>query len=110
MTTAAEHRGVVGWFAQNPVAANLLMLALLLGGVLGLLDIRQEITRDFTLEGVRYEEGQRAFPRFPLRYDTTIGAVKKDGPAYRAGIQRGDRSCLRSRSMASHIGLRPEHW
>ena len=53
MTTAAEHRGVVGWFAQNPVAANLLMLALLLGGVLGLLDIRQEITPDFTLDGVQ---------------------------------------------------------
>ena len=46
-------QGIVSWFARNPVAANLLMLALLLGGGLGLLDIRQEITPDFTLEGVR---------------------------------------------------------
>jgi len=46
-------QGFVTWFARNPVAANLLMLALLLGGTLGLLDIRQEITPDFTLEGVR---------------------------------------------------------
>jgi len=46
-------QGVVAWFARNPVAANLLMLALLLGGTLGLIDIRQEITPDFTLEGVR---------------------------------------------------------
>lgn len=43
------------------------------------------------IDAVRYEEGQRAFPRFPLRYDTRIGAVKKDGPAAKAGIQRGDR-------------------
>jgi multidrug efflux pump subunit AcrB len=38
--------------AGNPVAANLLMLALLLGGFLGFSDIRQEITPDFSLERV----------------------------------------------------------
>lgn len=53
MTTHEPQFGLVSWFANNPVAANLLMFALLLGGVLGLLDIRQEITPDFTLEGVR---------------------------------------------------------
>ena len=45
--------GLVTWMAGNPVAANLLMLALLLGGLLGFKDIRQEITPDFTLESVR---------------------------------------------------------
>ena len=44
---------IVGWFAQNPVAANLLMFFLLLGGFLGLSDIRQEIFPDFNLDGVR---------------------------------------------------------
>jgi len=44
---------MVAWFADNPVAANLLMFALLLGGVLGLMDTRQEVIPDFNLEGVR---------------------------------------------------------
>lgn len=51
----AEQRGrwgLVTWMAGNPVAANLLMFALLLGGVLGFSDIRQEITPDFTLERI----------------------------------------------------------
>ena len=52
MSESGTPKGLVGWFADNPVAANLLMFALLLGGVLGLIDIRQEITPDFTLEGV----------------------------------------------------------
>ena len=44
---------LVSWMAGNPVAANLLMFAMLLGGILGFSDIRQEITPDFTLESVR---------------------------------------------------------
>ena len=32
----------IAWFAQNPVAANLLMLILLLGGVLSMLTVHQE--------------------------------------------------------------------
>ena len=53
MRAGPARAGMVDWFARNPVAANLLMLALLLGGTIGLLDIRQEITPDFTIEGVR---------------------------------------------------------
>ena len=53
MRETSPRDGLVGWFAHNPVAANLLMFALLLGGAFGLSDIRQEITPDFTLEGVR---------------------------------------------------------
>ena len=44
---------LVAWMAGNPVAANLLMFALLLGGLLGFSEIRQEITPDFTLESIR---------------------------------------------------------
>jgi len=52
MTDKGARFGLVSWMAGNPVAANLLMFALLLGGVLGFSDIRQEITPDFTLESV----------------------------------------------------------
>lgn len=53
MTERGPRFALVTWMADNPVAANLLMFAMLLGGVLGFSDIRQEITPDFTLESVR---------------------------------------------------------
>ena len=53
MTEKHERRGIVAWMAGNPVAANLLMFALLLGGFLGFSDIRQEITPDFNFDAVR---------------------------------------------------------
>ncbi len=53
MTDQGPRYGLITWMAGNPVAANLLMFALLLGGLLGFADIRQEITPDFTLESVR---------------------------------------------------------
>lgn len=53
MTEEQPRFSLIAWMAGNPVAANLLMLALLLGGLLGFKDIRQEITPDFTLESIR---------------------------------------------------------
>lgn len=53
MTDRAPKFGLISWMAGNPVAANLLMFALLLGGLFGFTDIRQEITPDFTLESIR---------------------------------------------------------
>ncbi len=35
-------RGVISWFVQNPIAANLLMFSLVVGGVLGLIEVRKE--------------------------------------------------------------------
>ena len=52
MTDPGARFALITWMAGNPVAANLLMFALLLGGFLGLAEIRQEITPDFTLEAV----------------------------------------------------------
>ncbi|SDM85444.1 hypothetical protein SAMN04488568_1261, partial [Maricaulis salignorans] len=34
-------RGIVGWFARNSVAANLLMIVALLGGVFGYLQLNR---------------------------------------------------------------------
>ena len=42
--------GTVAWFARNPVAANLVMLMLLVGGVVVGLNVRQEVFPDFRLD------------------------------------------------------------
>ena len=36
-------RGLIGWFIANPVAANLLMLVLLVGGALSALNLRSQV-------------------------------------------------------------------
>ncbi|MCB1792499.1 MAG: efflux RND transporter permease subunit [Gammaproteobacteria bacterium] len=52
MAERRQRFGLVAWMAGNHVAANLLMLAMVLGGLLGFSDIRQEITPDFSLESI----------------------------------------------------------
>jgi len=52
MTERTPRFALIRWMAGNPVAANLLMLGLLLGGFLGFSDIRQEITPDFNLASI----------------------------------------------------------
>jgi regulator of sigma E protease len=44
-----------------------------------------------TLSGVRREHGEIAFPALSPRMDARIGLVKKDGPAWKAGLRTGDR-------------------
>lgn len=44
-----------------------------------------------TLTGVRRTQGAVDFPAWTYRPDARIGFVKKDGPAYRAGLRAGDR-------------------
>src|SRR5688500_15937073 len=48
----SERKGAVAWFAKNPVAANLMMLMLLLGGLVMGLRVRQEVFPDFKLDMV----------------------------------------------------------
>lgn len=45
---AARRGGVLAWFAGNPVAANLLMLLILAGGVIGMLDVDKEVFPRFS--------------------------------------------------------------
>lgn len=45
-----KRRGVVGWVIDNPVAANLLMLVLLVGGALSLPRIQQEVFPEAILD------------------------------------------------------------
>ena len=43
MSDTAHRRGFLAWFPQNPVAANLLMLAIVVGGVLTIPGVRLEV-------------------------------------------------------------------
>jgi multidrug efflux pump subunit AcrB len=47
---AARGRGPLAWMAQNPVAANLLMALLVLGGLLTLPGLKQEVFPEFELD------------------------------------------------------------
>jgi multidrug efflux pump subunit AcrB len=44
--------GVIGWMASNHVAANLLMLVVLIGGFFVMLNIKQEVFPEFALDYV----------------------------------------------------------
>jgi multidrug efflux pump subunit AcrB len=44
----AKSGGLLAWFAGNPVAANLLMLLILTGGVLGMIDVDKEVFPRFS--------------------------------------------------------------
>jgi len=46
-TDFSEKRGPIAWMVHNPVAANLLMVLLLVGGWLSLQSIKQEVFPDF---------------------------------------------------------------
>jgi multidrug efflux pump subunit AcrB len=47
LSDRTEKRGSIAWMAGNPVAANLLMLILLVGGFIAFLNIKQEVFPDF---------------------------------------------------------------
>ena len=49
----ADLRGPIAWMAKNPIAANLLMLLLLGGGIWMVLNIQKEVLPDFELDIVR---------------------------------------------------------
>lgn len=53
MTELHEKKGPIAWMAKNPVAANLLMVFLILGGFLTSLRIKQEVFPDLSLEVVQ---------------------------------------------------------
>ncbi len=45
-----DHKGPIAWMAKNSVASNMLMVALLLGGLIFLTRIKQEVFPEFALD------------------------------------------------------------
>jgi len=52
-TQGSKYRGAIAWMARNPVAANLLMVMVLAGGVIGLTRVKQEVFPEFDLDLVQ---------------------------------------------------------
>ena len=46
-------RRIIAWFVYNPVAANLLMIVLILGGLMSLFSIQQEEFPEIELDAVQ---------------------------------------------------------
>ena len=49
-TGKTSQKGIISWFAQNHVAANLLMVMILALGIMTSFTIRKQVTPDFTLD------------------------------------------------------------
>ncbi|MDP8218887.1 MAG: efflux RND transporter permease subunit, partial [Candidatus Theseobacter exili] len=49
---SALFKGAIGWMANNPVAANLIMIVLLCGGLITAYTIKQEVFPDFEIDSV----------------------------------------------------------
>lgn len=47
-----DKKGIIGWFIDNPVAANILMFFVVIGGFLWATEIKQEVFPQFTIDQV----------------------------------------------------------
>ncbi|MEN9757842.1 MAG: hypothetical protein RL755_2029 [Pseudomonadota bacterium] len=45
-------RGLIGWFASHPIADNLLMLLIMVGGIIGFNLVNKEVFPRFDLQKV----------------------------------------------------------
>ena len=47
-----SNTGIISWFARNSVAANLLMIAIFVAGVIGILSLRQQLFPDLLTNSI----------------------------------------------------------
>lgn len=50
MTGSEEKKGLLGWFASNHVAANLLMVLIIVAGLMGIFSAKMEVFPEFSLD------------------------------------------------------------
>ncbi|MBN2342691.1 MAG: efflux RND transporter permease subunit [Deltaproteobacteria bacterium] len=48
-------KGAIGWMAHNSVAANLLMVVIILGGIIGVVKSKQEVFPEFSLDTIQVQ-------------------------------------------------------
>ena len=58
MSKIDTHKGIIAWFARNSVAANLLMIILLVGGLFSAFSIQKQVFPAFDIDviNVRVQE------------------------------------------------------
>jgi multidrug efflux pump subunit AcrB len=72
----SPHRGAIAWMAKNPVAANLLMVALLIGGALSGTMVQQEVFPEFELD---YVSIQVPFPgATPTEAEDVVTSIEQN--------------------------------
>ncbi|MBL4763989.1 MAG: efflux RND transporter permease subunit [Colwellia sp.] len=71
MTYNSHSRGVIGWFATNSVAANLLMLTMIVLGLLSFSDLRKESFPPFATDSIRIS----------MTYDSGDAVLSEEGIA-----------------------------
>ena len=54
--------GVLAWFAGNPIAANLLMLLIMLGGVLSFQQVEKEVVPKLSMQRIVIKDGYIPLP------------------------------------------------
>lgn len=64
---STREKGLIAWFARNPVAANLLMIFILIGGILTAFTIRKQMFPQFESNWISVSRYTLAQPRKRLR-------------------------------------------
>lgn len=96
-------KGMISWFAQNPVAANLLMLGVIIVGLFSFNDIRKEafpsLEPDLVSVSVTYDSGD------PIRAEESIAMKIEEALETVSGVKRITST---SDASGSHVSIEKE--
>ncbi|MCC4832476.1 efflux RND transporter permease subunit [Shewanella sp. 10N.7] len=107
MTTQTDKeslpKGIIAWFAQNPVAANLLMMGVIIVGLFSFNDIRKEafpsLEPDLVTVSVTYDSGD------PIRAEESIAMKIEEALETVSGVKRITST---SDASGSHVSIEKE--
>ena len=94
-------KGVIGWFARNGVAANLMLLVIVVSGAIVLMDLKQEIFPELSLDVITIETRYRGAG--PEEVEDAICLRVEEALQGIDGIKRMT-STANEGSGASHLG------
>lgn len=99
-----EHRGILAWWARNSVAANLLMIIALVGGVIGFLQLQREVFPSGSFNGATVSV---AWPgAAPQEVEEQIVLRIEEAVANLPGVERITSSAQEGRAFVNIEGQR----
>lgn len=99
-----EHRGILAWWARNSVAANLLMIIALVGGLIGFLQLQREVFPSGSFNGATVSV---AWPgAAPQEVEEQIVLRIEEAVANLPGVDRITSSAQEGRAFVNIEGLR----